>query len=180
MQSPKTPFESGRPQRGSHRLELDTATAAEMREFLAEMHELHPQQVMGVGTPGGLVSGMVAATVGTVALMAALTVGPYFWVKFAATPEKAQAAAAAEKTAADKAEKPADTAEKAPSAVASQPAGEQPVADKTPAPALPNETGQPLVSKTTLERLGVDEVKTSDPNVNPLDSKIDDLLDKAK
>jgi hypothetical protein len=153
--------------RPADRLQLDKASAVEMREFLAEMQELHPQLVMGVGSKGSLTSGIVAATVGTVVLMAILTVGPYAW----------------QLSAADREKKPAETSEKADKpapAVAAEPAAaEKPVAERTP-PAASPDPGQPVVSAKTLERLGVDEVKQADPGVNPLDSKLDDLLDKAK
>ena len=177
MQTPsKISLDAGRGSRGEHRLELDGASAAEMREFLAQMSELHPQNVVGVGAPGGLLGGMIAATVGTVILMAALTVGPYAWQVALGQPDNLSApVVAAEKTDAPNT---TEKAEKPPAAPAAQAAAEQPAGEKKPA--APPEPSQPLVSKSTLERLGVDEVKTADPNVNPLDSKLDDLLDKAK
>jgi hypothetical protein len=154
----------------------DAVSPAEMRAFLSELPELDSRQIMGPGADGSLTRGMIVATTWTVILLAVLTIGPYAWKQAMAGHEKAPAAA---ETAAAPAENA--TAEKAPAekAPAEKAPAERTVAEKAPAAKSP-EPGQPPVSSKTLERLGVDEVKSADPNSNPLDSKLDDLLDKTK
>lgn len=157
----------------------DLPTPAEMREFLAELGTLDPQQIMGPSAEGSLTKGIALATVGTVVLMFLLTIGPWAWNRAAAhskstVPATAeQSTAAAVETVADKAPAAQPPAEKAP---AEKPAAEAVAVDKAAAA----EPGKPVMDDKVLKRLGVDEVKNADPNVNPLESKLDDLLDKAK
>lgn len=151
----------------------DAISAEEMREFLAGIRELDPQQIMGAGGEGNLARSIGAATVATVILMVALTLGPYAWKQWTGGEGKDAQARPAEKEAAP----PVAAAEAEPAKAAAEPAvAEKTTPEKGPANAEPNQR----LSAKTLERLGVDEVKTADPNVNPLETRLDDLLDQAK
>jgi hypothetical protein len=158
-------FAAGR--RPAQRGKADRAlTPAELREYLAGLNAKDPNQLMGAVTQGSLVQGVVLATLAATALLLACTLGPYAWEKYASQPQLPAAAAkvAASPPQTDAQPAPADTA-----AAANSTAGNS-------APAA--SANQPVVSKKVLG--GIEEVKQSDPGVNPLDSKIDDLFDKTR
>jgi hypothetical protein len=146
------------PWRGAGRLKNDGAmSAAEARQFIEHLRGKNPHEVMGVVAQSSLAQGIFQATVGTIVLMAALTAGPYFMGEAAHHAKPATPPANEQASAAATAEEPA--------------AGPSTAA----VPGAPEGT-----SKKALERMGVDEVKQSDPGKNPLDSKVDDLFDAVK
>ncbi len=134
-------------------------TPAELREYLAGLNEKDPNQLMDAVSEGSLIQGLVLATLATTVLLLAFTIGPYAWDNHVS-----QSQAGGPQSGAAK--------------VASQAAPAESPAAANPAPAEATVAGPPAVSKKALG--GVDEVKQSDPNVNPLDSKIDDLFDKTR
>src|SRR4051812_44071706 len=67
----------------------------EAREFLSNMGGKHPQEVRGAVASSSLGLGVLQATLGTIVLMGALTIGPYALAKF--MPPPAEKAVAAEK-----------------------------------------------------------------------------------
>lgn len=144
--------------RDLHNLQQNgSASLEELKEFLGRLQGRSPQEVVGIVSTSMMVQSMVIATLGTLAIMAVFTLGPYLVY---GAPQAKKTAAAPAKVAA-----PAN----APASNATPPAqakpGELSEEDKAKAPA----------------KLGIDETKTADPNKNPLDNKtFDNLLDKVK
>ncbi len=136
-------------------------TPAELGDYLNGLNSKDPNRLMDAVSRGSLVQGLILATVATVVLLLACTIVPYLLES--QTPAAKTAVPAPEAQAAA----PAPAAESQPAATASP--------GKTADTAT---VGQPVVNKKVLG--GVDEVKQSDPNVNPLDNKIDDLFDKTR
>ncbi len=151
---------------------------ADLQQFLTEMREAHPHQLMDVVAESSLTRGIVQATLATIVLLALCTVGPYAWDQV--MPHETTDSAAAKPAAAATTVPATPPAEE--SQAAAKPAPEAAPAAARPAPRSESTTsrGEPPVSQKALKKLGVDEVKDSDPGVNPLDSKMDDLLDKIK
>jgi len=129
---------------------------AESREFLSHLRDKNPQQAMGIVAESSLTSGIVRATLGTVGFLVVMTIGPYLLG-----------------TPADTAKKPAKPAEKAEVAATSPTATEA-------ATATAEKSDKPAASKKAMDQLGVDEVKNVSPDVNPLEDKFDDLLNKTR
>ena len=103
-----------------------------------------------------LVRGVILATIGCVLFMALFTVGPYLFIpKQAAKKDAAKAA-------------PTNAAAPVESTAASIPT---PAVDVTKVPSTDADAG------AAAKALNIDEVKTADPNVNPLDKDLDKLLD---
>jgi hypothetical protein len=158
------------------------ASAAELRQFVADFRGKAPQEMLGMVAGSGLVQGTIVATIVTVLFMAGFTVGPYVWKK-SAPPVAKKSAPAAE------APKPAAPAAAAPAAA---PAGNAP-ATAAANPAAPGPSGAPSTGgpgtaapgagpggPEVLNRLGVGETKTADPKKNPLENSADDLLKDLK
>lgn len=144
------------------------ASAAELREFLARLKDKGPREVLGAIAQSHLGWALLQATVGCIALLAALTVGPYLIGKYsqagenkAAAPEKEQGAPAAAK---------ADPKTPEPAA----PAGKTDVAPATVADTRTDE-GKP--SPAVVDKLKENETKVGAPK-DPFSTNIDDLLNK--
>lgn len=120
-----------------------------------------PEEALGLGAGGNLLSSCVIATGLTAVLLAALTAGPYFADKLAG-PKAAVAGPA----------KPDDTAP-----AATDPAKPDPTAGKKPTAS--DTTKPPAGSTDILNKLGETGTKTGTPKSNPLD-KGDDLLKDLK
>jgi hypothetical protein len=149
-------------------------SAVELREYLDSLNNKNIDQLMGAVSQGSLIQGLILATLATTVLLLACTLIPYVW-------ESKLGAAHVPGPAAE----PASAAAEAPATAAGNPAAGNPSATAAAASGTPKAgaaepaaPGQPAVSKKVLG--GVDEVKQSDPSVNPLDSKIDDLFDKTR
>lgn len=132
------------------------ASAEEIREFVSKLRGRSPSEMLGVVAESGLFKSMVVATVGCVVLIGALTVGPYLWAKSRGS-ESTTAASTSKKTkpAAETKPEPKPT----PNDVAAQPAN----------------TG--VDPERAVEALGIGETKEAPTDGNPLDDKLDDLLD---
>jgi hypothetical protein len=151
---------------GMRRLRSDgSASVAELREFLGHMRGKNPQEVMGLVAESGLIKSTVVSAVGLLVLLFATSALAYFLKPekkdTAATPGvAANSAATANNTGEQPAESPAD-------------------ADATAAAAddgvITTKSGD-----KTLDTLGIGESKISNPDENPLDSKLDSLLDGVK
>jgi hypothetical protein len=145
------PSASFGPLKDLHNLQQNgSASLAELKEFLGRLQGRSPQEVVGLVSTSLMVQSMVIATVGTIALLAVFTIGPYMvygppQVKKPG-PKPAIAAAPAEP------------------------------AKETAKSGDPNAVDQAKAVKV----LGVDETKTAKPDENPLDKKFDNLLDGAK
>ncbi|QDU31295.1 hypothetical protein ETAA8_64480 [Anatilimnocola aggregata] len=127
-----------------------SASLAELKEFLGKLQGRSPQEVVGLVSTSLLVQSMVISVIGTIALLAVFTIGPYM---IYGAPEAKKTAAAPPVAAAPAAAPAAETAKT-----------DAPVDDKTRA----------------MKALGIDETKESDPNANPLENKLDNLLDNVK
>lgn len=141
------------------------AVASELRDFLAKMEGKSPKEVLGAIATSGLGKSFAMATFLFVLLTAVLTVAPYSWgLMFPDNDEVAQQTE--EATPTEKAE-PADV-ETPPEAPTSTPE----TASEAEVAGVNLNNGEEIVDK-----LGVGEIKQAPPNVNPLESATDDLLD---
>lgn len=131
-----------------------SASLAELKQFLGNLHGKSPQEVIGIVSASLLIQSMIAATFATIAILAVFTLGPYLIYG----PPQAKEAAAKPAAAT-----PADNAAAAPatgSAAAAGGAGE-------------------VDPEAAAKAMGIDEAKSADPSQNPLDKgpDIDNLLD---
>ena len=136
-----------------------SATAAELREFVATLKGRSPQEVLGAIGQSSLFHGIVQASVGTLVVLVAFTVVPYFWYG----PADA------------KAETTETASESEPVAAASTTAATDPAAVET-AEAGTSETPATDAARAA-QAMGIDETRPADPKVNPLDKNLDTLLD---
>lgn len=143
-----------------HRLRENSAeVAADLTAFVARMKGRSPTEVLGEIAQSTLTNGLVVATVWTLILMVVLTILPYGMTK-AFPPAKPLAADA---SAAPAASTPA--------------AAEQPAKGETSKVAGSNANDP---DGKLLKKLNMDETKTADPKVNPLDDLGNDLLKDLK
>ncbi len=139
-----------------------SASLGELREFLTQARGRSPQEVLGLVAGSALVRCMGWAVVGTMILLIVGTVGPYLiW-----GPPKARAA------------KPRPAAA-APAAPAAQPAAPPQAAAPTSAAGAADQPS-PEDAKKAMKVMGLGETKAADPNSNPMDKKLDNLLDKLE
>ncbi len=131
------------------------ATAAELREFIGQLQGRSPQEVMGVVAQSDLVRSIAVAAVGCIVLLVVLTVIPYALRDSGPDSPLAPATVAVE--AAD---------------------GGEPVVDDAPASA---ETAAAAADQPDLERaaaaMGIGDAAPADSDAQPLDDKLDKLLD---
>jgi hypothetical protein len=141
------------------------ATVAELREFLGQMKGKSPQEVLGLVAESGLARSILLATLLFVVLLVALTVGPYLLAQSGADESApvADQATASEVNAATPAEPEP----------AKQP-GEGASAAVDPSAA---EAGAPPDADRAIDAMGIGETRVADPDDNPLENKIDGLLD---
>lgn len=165
MDSSREHFESQQPAVGGlsnmKTVQKNTAASvAELREFLGQLKGRSPQEVMGIVAQSSLVQGIGTALVGTCLLLIVFTVGPYLMYG----PPEAQAVDAANTLA-----------------EATQQESDDSSPDSASDTTKDADTAAPTSSEPDVERaaqaMGIDEVKDADPDKNPLDSKLDQLLD---
>jgi hypothetical protein len=146
--------------RDLHNLQQNgAASLEELKEFLNSLQGRSPQEVVGIVSSSMLVQSMVLATLATFGILVVFTVGPYLVY---GPPQQKKPATAAAPAAAAPSEAPASAAA-TPAAETAQ-TGELSDEDKSKA----------------LSKLGIDETKTADPNTNPLEKNLDNLLDNVK
>jgi hypothetical protein len=135
-----------------------SATAAELREFLSHLKGRSPKEVMGVVAESELIRCTVIATVGCFVLLVVMTVVPYAL--------SGRSSSVAEK-------KPA-------AAAVAQPTNEEPTAAVEKSASTPDQAAT-TDPEPDLERaakaMGIGGTADADPNSNPLDNKLDKLLD---
>lgn len=129
-----------------------TATAEELRAFVAGLKGRSPQEVLGIVSETGLFRGVVQATVGCVVLIAAMTVFPWAFAD-------------------EKPEKPAETAATSPQTPAAS--GAETAAAGTVAAAKPGQVDP----AAAIKAMGEDEVKPANAAVDPLDNSLNNLLE---
>jgi len=139
------------------------ATVSELREFLGQMHGRSPQEVIGVVAKSRLTRSIILATFLFAVLLVACTIVPYVWEKRfggstgPATGQSDAAKAPAAKTDESKPdEQPAD-------AVVEDPK-EKAFADA-------------VDPDRAIDAMGIGETRNADPNKNPMEDKLDKLLD---
>lgn len=140
-----------------------SASVAELREFLQQMKGKSPQAMLGLVAESGLARSTALATFLFAVVLVTLTVVPYALRDRTAKPS---AKVAAEKSA------PENAGQKS----AAETPGPQPAA-AAPATAGDDAGKTPPVSDRALEALGIGETKTADPKKNPLEDKLNNLLD---
>jgi hypothetical protein len=138
-----------------------TATAAELREFVATLRGRSPAEVLGAIGESSLFQGIVQATVGCVVVLVVFTVGPYLWDLWYG-PEEVSTPNA-EASVATTAESAAATPD---AAAADANTAESPATD---------EAGSDV--EKAAKAMGIDETRQADPKSNPLDKNLDSLLD---
>lgn len=163
MDSSREHFESQQPAPGGFTdiralKDNSTAAVAELREFLGELQGRSPQEVIGIVSQTGLFRGITAATVGTLVVLVVFTIGPY---ALYGGPSSGPDAESGELAAAS---------------------DDEPAPDDSPDVQSAAETNADTNSaKPDLERaadaMGISEATDANPNENPLDSKLDKLLD---
>lgn len=126
----------------------DSESIEDVREFIGSLSTRNCEEAIGLSDRGGLVSGIVQATLGFAAVLIVFTAIPY-WIS---------------------SNKPAATPAAEPAA-----SNENPVAPPVTPGEVPQQDDVDLSEAADV--LGIDETKTASPNENPLDNKLDNLLD---
>ena len=132
------------------------ATVGELREFLGQLKGRSPQEVMGIIAQSSLVQGIAAATAGCVVLLAVFTIVPYF-MSDGSSPG------------------PGSGQNNGTPAVASVPDNSE--ADTQQDDGRETDTNSEPDLKSAADAMGISEAAEADPETNPLDSKLDKLLD---
>lgn len=143
--------------------ENSMASAAELREFFSRMKGKSPKEMLGVIAQSGLASSLFLATVGCVVLLAVLTIVPYAMKE---DKTEQQAVAPAKEPANAPVAKPQPPVQPSPADAAAKPPAENPETPVDPAAAA--------------AAMGIDKTKTADPDKNPLEGDLDNLLDGIK
>ena len=146
------------------RLKSDgAASVAELREFLGQMRGRSPQDMLGLVAESGLTRSMFLATSLFVLSLAVLTVIPY-----ALTSPGADASAPVAEEKAAEEEDSARAGEAETAEQPAKPAAAAPVADA-------EDTG--IDPERAVDVMGIGETRVADPDENPLEDKVDKLLD---
>jgi hypothetical protein len=127
------------------------------------MHGKSPQEVIGMVAKSGLTRSIVLATFLFAVLLVALTIGPYLWAKFgsgATGPVTDQS----------------DTV-KAPAAKLDEPKPDEQPAEAVATTAKEKSVGDEVDPDRAIDAMGIGETRTADPNKNPMEDKLDKLLD---
>jgi preprotein translocase subunit SecG len=162
-----------RPPRGGvagdfRRLKSDgAATVAELRDFLGQMKGKSSQEVLGMVAKSGLTRSILLATFLFAVLLVALTVGPYLLGQ-----QGADAAAPAAGAGASAEQETAQPAESNPGDGRAEAAGP----DESPASSGEGEAVPPDADQA-IDAMGIGEARVADPDENPLEDKLDNLLD---
>ncbi|MGI8982870.1 MAG: hypothetical protein ACR2FY_26925 [Pirellulaceae bacterium] len=133
-----------------------TASLGELKEFLGKLRRKSPQEVIGIVSSSLLIQSVVIATALTFVFMVVFTVGPFLLMG----PPKAKPAQA-------------PAAAVAPVAVTGAAKATPTKGDKTAGPSEED-------AAKAVKAMGMDEVKSADPKLNPLEKDFDKLLDGAK
>ena len=139
------------------------ATVAELREFLGRMRGRSAQEMLGLVAESGLTRSMLLATFLFALLLAVLTVVPY-----ALRDRRADASAPVAEEKAAEVEDSARAGEAETAEQPAKPAAAAPVADA-------EDTG--IDPERAVDVMGIGETRVADPDENPLEDKVDKLLD---
>ncbi len=133
-----------------------SASLRELREFITHLKGRRPQEVMGMVTSNGLVQGIVISAASFAVLLLLFTAIPFFL--------------ADEEPVAGKAPAPAAKVKSDQSAGQSQGAGDK----------KQEQAGSNAAGENVSNALGIGETKASSLEENPLENKLDNLLDDVK
>ncbi|MHC4877776.1 MAG: hypothetical protein ACYTGL_14875 [Planctomycetota bacterium] len=136
-----------------------SATAAELREFVATLKGRSPAEVLGKIGESSLIQGIVQASIGCAVLLIVLTVVPYMMH------------GPAEASTTDPETTVADAAAESEAAAADAPATDASTTETEASGDAGSEVQQ------AAKAMGIDETRQADPEVNPLDKNLDSLLD---
>lgn len=137
------------------------ASIEELREFVANLKGRSPKEVLGIVASSALTKGIVQATVGCAILLVVLTVIPY-----------AMADGKRQEQIVAKAKADADAAT---ASAAKQEAADAEAAKKTEAAGTSTGDSVQANQAKAANAMGIDKVK--DPDANPLDQQLNNLLD---
>jgi hypothetical protein len=140
------------------------ATAAELREFLGQMRGRSPQEMIGLVAESELTRSMLLATFLFVLLLAALTVIPYALRHYGAD--------AASPAAEEKAVRIEED-----SAQAVQPETREEPTETAAPDSVVGDAGAAVDPERAVDAMGIGETRVADPDENPLEDKLDSLLD---
>jgi len=172
--------------RDLHRVREDgRASAEELRQFMGELRGRSPQEMLGAVAQSDLVRSTLAAVVLTAILLGALTFGPW---AMARDKDADKDANKKDKTVTSTAANPGDAAAKGDQSTSAGADADKGSATSGPAStstgtgkaadATAGKTGKGTRSgKAGLAKtLGIDDVKTGDPDIDPFENADDDLL----
>ena len=130
--------------------------ASELREFLGRMRGRNPQEMIGLVANSGLTRSMLLATFLFVLVLGAFTVIPYFL-----------------------GEQVADAPGPAPPAPVENATPPRPGGDPSAAVPEPDVVGEAAGRdpERAVDAMGIGEARVADPDENPLEDKLDDLLE---
>ncbi|WP_020475128.1 hypothetical protein [Zavarzinella formosa] len=150
-------------------LRSSPAVSPDVSAALRVLRNRSPEESLGVNTKNSLLRASIQAGIVTGVLFAALTIVPYVLAKvFPPAPKEVKQTPAETETTAPTTAPASTTKETAPTQTAK----------KTPdGPAVPPKTAG---KKDIMDVLGETGAKPSNPRVNPLDKKEDDLLKDLK
>lgn len=159
------------PAADGRRPQSNTAAAAEeLRQFLAEMRGKSPREVLGAVAESGLARGMITSAIGALVIIVVFTVGPFLLKKIPA--DTAPSATTGPRTEAARAEPKSTQA-----AARKEPAGTE---SHLEGDALQKSPLEEADIEKASEAMGIGETKVADPKKNPLDRKLDSLLDGSR
>ncbi|MFP6604051.1 MAG: hypothetical protein VB862_16070 [Pirellulaceae bacterium] len=126
------------------------ASLQELREFVGTLKGRRPQEVMGIVAGNSLVKGIEMSAIGFVVVLLVFTAIPFYLAG----------------------DEPA--AKKSPASRASSKTSQQPATGKQA------QTGTANSRDDVMDKTGIGETKTFDADENPLEKKLDNLLDGVK
>ena len=164
--------------------EHGTASLAELQQFMGSMKGRSPSEVLGVIAQSSLVKSTILATMGTLVLLFALTAIP--WMMSQKEGEQSQVVRLKNEQKElqqrlDQINKFLAKKEGKAAAVASANANAESSGESQMNSDANSSTNSDATNaKKAASALGVDQVKTSSPDKNPLEKDLDNLLDGLK
>lgn len=126
------------------------ASLQELREFVGTLKGRRPQEVMGIVAGNSLVKGIEMSAIGFVVVLLVFTAIPFYLAGDEPAAKKSPASAASSKTS------------------------------QQPATGKEAQTGTANSRDDVMDKTGIGETKTFDADENPLEKKLDNLLDGVK
>lgn len=143
-----------------------SAAAVELREFLAQTRGRNVQEVLGMVAESRLMRSVALAALAAVLVLVAASVIP--WLIGRGSPARHD-------TRQPTTGNSSDTETTMPRAATDNSENAQSVAQP-----LPDTVPSGVDAKKAVKAMGLDATKAADPKTNPLEHRLDDLLDKVK